>query len=191
MDIIHPDYGRRLGLLVVIAAMLLVLAACGTPDAADGDAAAGSTPSTSCDAGASHDGATPAANSSCSVDGLASSTDAATATITATGGMAFDHDQHEMAAGTPIVLELVNEDALLHDITIEGINATDEVVEPHADEHQQGHEMSDLKPGTVHLVAAKGERISVTFTPRAGTFEFYCSVPGHREAGMTGTITVD
>ncbi len=32
---------------------------------------------------------------------------------------------------------------------------------------------------------------SVTFTPRqAGTFVFYCSVPGHREQGMEGTITV-
>ncbi len=190
MDIIRRGYGRHLGLTVALVAVLLVAAACGTPDAGTGDAAAGSTPSASCAAAASHDGATPAATSSCSVDGP-DSTDATKVTIIVTGGMAFDHDRHQMTAGMPVVLELVNEDAVLHDLTIEGINATDEVVEPHAGEHQQGHEMSDLKPGTVHLVAEIGERISVTFTPRAGTFEFYCSVPGHREAGMTGTITVD
>jgi uncharacterized cupredoxin-like copper-binding protein len=24
----------------------------------------------------------------------------------------------------------------------------------------------------------------------AGTYDFYCSLPGHKEAGMTGTLTV-
>jgi nitrosocyanin len=31
----------------------------------------------------------------------------------------------------------------------------------------------------------------VTFTPaQAGTFTYYCDVPGHKAAGMTGTLTV-
>jgi uncharacterized cupredoxin-like copper-binding protein len=31
----------------------------------------------------------------------------------------------------------------------------------------------------------------VTFTPTtAGTFVFYCDTPGHKAAGMTGTITI-
>jgi uncharacterized cupredoxin-like copper-binding protein len=31
---------------------------------------------------------------------------------------------------------------------------------------------------------------SMTMTLAAGTYTFYCSVPGHRQAGMQGTLTV-
>ncbi|MGH2349426.1 MAG: cupredoxin domain-containing protein [bacterium] len=39
---------------------------------------------------------------------------------------------------------------------------------------------------------APGEQLTVEWTaPNSpGTFEFWCGVPGHREAGMTGTLTV-
>lgn len=37
----------------------------------------------------------------------------------------------------------------------------------------------------------EGSLATVEFTPtQAGTFEFYCTVPGHREGGMVGTLTV-
>lgn len=36
-----------------------------------------------------------------------------------------------------------------------------------------------------------GTSTSVEFTPvKTGTFEFYCSAPGHREGGMKGTLTI-
>lgn len=37
-----------------------------------------------------------------------------------------------------------------------------------------------------------GQTASGSFTPSAaGSFEYYCDVPGHREAGMVGTLTVN
>ena len=55
--------------------------------------------------------------------------------------------------------------------------------------------------GSVHnfeieeLGAASGDldpdgSITVTFTAEAGTYEYFCSISGHKEAGMTGTLTV-
>jgi uncharacterized cupredoxin-like copper-binding protein len=39
-------------------------------------------------------------------------------------------------------------------------------------------------------VLRPGQRSTVTFTPRRGRFEFWCLVPGHKEAGMRGVLIV-
>jgi len=42
-----------------------------------------------------------------------------------------------------------------------------------------------------HAEAAAGQQTTAGFVaPRAGVYEFYCSVPGHREAGMVGRLVV-
>ncbi len=40
-------------------------------------------------------------------------------------------------------------------------------------------------------VVQQGETSEITVDFPAGTYEYYCSVPGHRQAGMVGTLTVE
>ncbi len=57
----------------------------------------------------------------------------------------------------------------------------------------QGVTVHDLVvPGQgIWLVVPAGRSATTGFrTDRAGEYEFFCSVPGHREAGMIGRITV-
>jgi len=43
----------------------------------------------------------------------------------------------------------------------------------------------------VHMGAMAGMSGSVTFVPtQPGTYEFFCAVAGHKEAGMVGTLMV-
>jgi mono/diheme cytochrome c family protein len=48
-----------------------------------------------------------------------------------------------------------------------------------------------LKPGgPVGPVVGTGGNSTFNFTLKAGTYTFYCSVPGHEAGGMKGTLTV-
>ncbi len=42
----------------------------------------------------------------------------------------------------------------------------------------------------VDLELAAGQAGAVTFEAPAGRYDFYCAVPGHRDAGMVGTLVV-
>lgn len=82
-------------------------------------------------------------------------------------GLSFAKTTATASAGT-VTLSAVNPQTLTHDISIKG-NGVD----------QQGNQVSS------------GGTSTVTVTLKAGTYEYYCSVPGHEAAGMKGTLTVN
>lgn len=84
--------------------------------------------------------------------------------------------------GKPVKLVLKNSDTLEHDLTIDKIPV--KAAGGHAGGH--GGNSADL-----HLHAAAGKTESLLFTPtEAGAYRFYCTVAGHQQSGMVGTLTV-
>ncbi len=89
---------------------------------------------------------------------------ATTVAVTA-GDLFFDPKEFTIAANTDVQLTLTNNGALAHDWAV----------------RDQAPKTSLLNPGG-------SETITVNLP--AGSYQFYCTVPGHAEAGMVGTLTV-
>jgi len=81
-------------------------------------------------------------------------------------GFSFTKTTATANAGV-ITLQSKNPQSVSHDISIKGTGVS-----------EQGNEVSDGGTSTV----------TVTVTP--GKYIFYCSVPGHEQAGMKGVLTV-
>lgn len=77
----------------------------------------------------------------------------------------FDPATLQVPAGGEVKITLVNGGTIEHDITV------------------------DAPAFMVHV--NPGETTTGTATFAAGTYDFYCSIPGHKEAGMVGTITAN
>jgi plastocyanin len=80
--------------------------------------------------------------------------------------IAFEPKEFTIPAGTDVVVTITNEGALEHDFHVDDLGVA-----------------SDL--------LGNGESTTVTINGEAGTYEFYCGVPGHKEAGMVGTLTIE
>lgn len=103
--------------------------------------------------------------------------------------IAFAPSALSLRAGVPARLVFVNNGQIEHDVTIADIIGDGKTAEGHGHE-ETSHAMGQPAAGTVHVSAHAGDRPTVEFTPKAGTFEYACSLPGHKDAGMRGTLTV-
>ncbi|HRQ41594.1 MAG TPA: cupredoxin domain-containing protein [Chloroflexota bacterium] len=104
--------------------------------------------------------------------------------------IAFDNTRLEAQAGQPVRLTLQNEGVLEHDFSIMEMPHTGEVVVDH--EVMAGHDMGHMSAEPdIHVAAAAGSRNMIEFVPsEPGEYEFVCTVAGHKEAGMVGTLVV-
>jgi uncharacterized cupredoxin-like copper-binding protein len=110
--------------------------------------------------------------------------------LTATD-IAYDTSRLEAKAGQPVVLTLHNEGVLEHDFSIMEMPHAGEVMAEEA-EHGTGHDMSGMTMDPeIHVASPVGESLAVEFTPtQPGEYEFFCTVAGHKEANMVGTLVV-
>jgi uncharacterized cupredoxin-like copper-binding protein len=92
-------------------------------------------------------------------------------------------------AGQPITLTVKNSGAIEHDFVVERINATTEIVEDNGSNAHHAHgEQADYD---LHVSARPGEASVLQLTvSEPGTYQVFCSVEGHKEAGMIGELTV-
>jgi plastocyanin len=81
--------------------------------------------------------------------------------------LAFDTTTLSSKPGK-VTIDLTNPSALEHDVAIE----------------QNGKQLADSE------LVANGAETTASAELAAGIYTFYCTVPGHREAGMEGTLTV-
>ena len=103
----------------------------------------------------------------------------------ADGRMIFAPDRIAVRRGEQIRFRLRNQGALDHEIVV----ATLAENLAHAKEMEKFPEMEHDDPNAKRLKPGTSAEIVWRFT-RAGEFDFSCLIPGHREAGMFGSITV-
>jgi plastocyanin len=83
------------------------------------------------------------------------------------GQLAYDTKSLSAKAGK-VSIAFANASPLPHNVTVES--------------------SSGEKVGATPTFAGGSKTLAVTL--KAGTYKFFCSVPGHRQAGMEGTLTV-
>ena len=95
----------------------------------------------------------------------------------------------EVLAGQPVKLTFNNKDSVEHDFSIMEFPMENMAATP---EPMVGHDMGSMTADPqLHMAVAMGSSAMMEFTPsKPGTYEFFCTVPGHKEAGMVGTMIV-
>ena len=99
------------------------------------------------------------------------------------GRMIFSPASLEARAGEQVRFRIRNQGELDHEFVL----ATHEANQKHAIEMQKNPDMEHDDPNAIRLAPGASGEILWKFT-NTGEFEFACLVPGHREAGMFGTV---
>lgn len=109
----------------------------------------------------------------CGGDAPAATADSAAPASSASGDgvtvvaseFAFDPVDLTLPADEDVEVTLENAGVVEHDITVDELD--------------------------LEIYAAASETVTETVNVAAGTYDFYCSIPGHRASGMEGTLTVE
>jgi plastocyanin len=129
--------------------------------------ACGSSSDDSSDTGATTSETKPQADTTDKAEGGSTGTAGALDIQAASSGLAYSSDTATAKAGN-VTVDFTNPQPLPHDVAFE--DAGGETV------------------GKTELVTE--DSTSETVDLKSGAYTFYCTVPGHREAGMEGSLTV-
>jgi plastocyanin len=160
--------GRRLLAVLPVLIGLLVLAGCGSSSSSSSSA---STPETTAASTPAESTSTSAETSSSSASAAPESSSGGSSKLSLEankeGQLSYNTKTLSAKAGA-VAIDFENASPVGHNVTIE--SSSGETV------------------GATPTFQGGSKTVNLNLKP--GTYKFYCSVPGHRQAGMEGTITV-
>jgi len=151
---------KKLAVLFALILAALALVACG-------GGGSSSTSEETSSGGAAKEETSEAEGEKEAEGGSAGSASAVDVEADPSGNLAFTSDSATAKAGKATV-NFTNESPVPHDVKIENEN---------------GEEV-----GGTEVISEGSDSAEVELEP--GTYTYYCSIPGHRQAGMEGTLTV-
>lgn len=102
---------------------------------------------------------------------------------------AYNPSSITVPAGEPVTVTIKNTGNIEHDFVVEKINATTKVMEDSGSDAHHAH--GEEQNYDLHASANAGETTVFEMTVvEPGTYEVFCSVEGHKEAGMIGELIV-
>ena len=101
------------------------------------------------------------------------------------GKMVYIPNKVDVKTGEQIRFIITNAGEIPHEFTLASVEDNLK----HAEEMKKNPEMEHDDPNSKTIQPKKKAEIVWRFS-KAGTFEFACLIPGHREAGMIGTVGV-
>lgn len=108
--------------------------------------------------------------------------------VRGTQDLNFEPSEFTAPAGEEVTVELATDETVEHDFTIEGAVDAGQANGGTGGDHDDG-DTPETDLLVVHVAA--GQTGTGTFTiNESGTYTVYCSVPGHREAGMEATLEI-
>ncbi|WCK54840.1 cupredoxin domain-containing protein [Aneurinibacillus sp. Ricciae_BoGa-3] len=100
---------------------------------------------------------------------------------------AYSPNVIKLAKSEPVKITLINKGIQEHDLEIKSISFSQLQINEHSGHVHHSHNERNF----LHIHANPGQQSEVIFTPNSdGTYVWFCTLPGHRESGMTGTLIV-
>lgn len=151
-------------LTLAVAAVALGLTACG----GSSGSSSSSTPAPAASSTTSTASSAPATSTAASSGAPSAASSSISVAADPSGALKFTKSTLTAKAGT-VTISFTNSSPLAHNLTV-----------------QQGTSGPVIGATPTFMGGTK----TVKLTLKAGTYTYYCSVPGHRAAGMQGTLTV-
>lgn len=170
---------KKLAILFALLLAAMALVACGSDDSTSGDTSPAAGAVEDIEEGAEDAGEAVEEGAEDAKEGAEDAKDDAeggTADASATfdveadpdGGLAYTTDEASAKAGK-VTVNFTNSSPVPHDVRIEDSGGKD--------------------IGGTEVISESNESAQVNLKP--GEYTFFCSVPGHRQGGMEGTLTAE